>query len=124
MYLKHILASSITAVAVGLAGVALAESQADAAAKAAAEMAADTKAGAAVTQEAADVAVEGAAGVTEAQAAGMATSTEAEEADVAAEGTSQMAADMMEAKGATEAAAKEAKTDAVLKDSEKLIHDE
>jgi len=124
MYLKHILASSIAAVAVSLAGVALAESPADATAKAASEMATDANVGAAAAQEAANVAVEGAADVSAAQAAGMATSTDAEAADLAAEGASEMAADMMEAKEATEAAAKEAKTDAVLEDSKKLIEDE
>lgn len=52
----------------------------------------------------------------------MATSREAVEADVAAEGTSTMAADMIEAKEATKAVADEAKTDAVLSDSKAMIY--
>jgi hypothetical protein len=71
-----------------------------------------------VTQDAANIAVEEAGAVNAAKAAGVATSTEAEAADLAAEDTSSVAADMIEAKEATEAAAKEAKTDAMLDESE------
>jgi len=59
--------------------------------------------------------------VNAAKDAGMATSTEAEEADLAAEGTSTMAADMIEAKEVTEAVATEAKTEAVLQDSKVMV---
>ena len=102
MYLKHIHVSTATAVALSLSGAVLAESAADATAKAAGEMAKDVGAAAEVTQGAADVATEAAADVNAAKAAGKASSMDAEAADVASEVTNEAAAEMIEAKMVTE----------------------
>ena len=121
MYLKHILISTTTVVALSLSGALFAETAADATAKAATEIAKDVKAASAVTQDAANVSTEAAADVNAAKAAGNAGSKDAEAADVASEVTNEAAADMIEAKMVTEEVEKEAKTDAVLEDSKTLI---
>ena len=121
MYLKNILVSATTAVALGLSGAALAETAADATAKAATEMAKDVGPAAGGTQGDGDVTTQAAADVNAAKAAGAASSMDAEAADVASEVTNEAAAEMIEAKMVTEEVAKEAKTDAVLEDSKTLI---
>jgi hypothetical protein len=121
MHPKHILVSSVAAVALGLAGAAFAETQADAAAKAADEIATGVAAGEKEAQQAAGVAEEAQADVQAAQASGEASTGDAVDADLAAEEASTTAADMIEAKEATKAVEEEAKVDAVLQDSKTLI---
>jgi hypothetical protein len=121
MSLKHTLTVSIAAAALGLAGPAPAETQSDITAETASTIASEVQVGAEASQEAANAAVETATAVNAAQAVGEASAKEAEAADVAAEEASLMASDMIEAKEVTEAAATEAKTDAVLDDSKEMI---
>jgi hypothetical protein len=121
MHSKHILVSSIAAVALGLAGAAFAETEADAAADAAAEIATGVAAGQEASQQAADVADEAQADVQEAQAAGEASTADAVDADLADEEANTIASDMIEAKEITKEVEEEAKVDAVLQDSKTLI---
>ena len=124
MSLKHIVVSATTAAALGLSGTLLAETAADAESKAAAEMAKDVGVAAEATQDVADVATEAAADVKAAEAAGAASPVDVEAAAEASEAANTAAAEMIEAKRMTEEAAKEAKTEAVLKDSEAMIQGE
>lgn len=118
---KPLLLSVTAMLALGLSGTLLAETEADAAAKAAKQMAEDVGAAAEMTQGAADVVTEGAADVNAAKDAGLATSAEAEAADRMSEAVNAEAAEMMETKVIADEAAKEAATDAVLEDSKEMI---
>lgn len=121
MKTSQIIVSASTALAIGFSSALFAETPADAAAKAAKEMAKDVDAGAAMTQGVADAVTDAAADVNAAKDAGLATSEEAEAASRMSEAANTEAAEMMEAKIIADEAAKEAATDAVLEDSKELI---
>lgn len=121
MKLRNILVSLLSVVALALAGNVLADSQANATAKAASEIASSMKTDAQVAQESANLAVEDSNAVNAAQEAGVATARQAQEADVAAEGTSMMAADMIAAKDMTKSVANAAENTVATRSSRTLV---